>query len=300
MIVIYRFIAVEKAKPQDKRRWSVAMMCRVLEVSRSGFYEWAGRGPSGRERSDELLAVEIEAIWETSARTYGAPRVRAWLRRQGYRVARKRVARLMREHGWTGQLGRRRVRTTRPDPAATPAPDLVKREFTPDAPDHVWAGDITYVRTAEGWLYLATVLDLFSRRVLGWAVATHMRTELVAAALRMAIATRGGHVDGVVFHSDRGSQYSSGAYRQLCQAHGIEGSMGATGVCWDNSPVEAFWATLKRELIHRHPWETRDQARHAIVRWVEGWYNPYRLHSTNQYMSPIEKENLWQDKHQAA
>lgn len=153
-----------------------------------------------------MLAAEIDAIWDCSARTYGAPRVHAWLHRQGYRVARKRVARIMREHGWAGVMGRIRVRTTRRDKTAAPAPDLVARNFNPDAPDRIWAGDITYLRTAQGWLYLATVIDLYSRRVIGWALTGHLRADLVCDALTMAVATRGGHVDGVVFHSDRGCQ----------------------------------------------------------------------------------------------
>jgi putative transposase len=285
---VYSFIAEEKADAESP--WSVAEMCRVLQVSRSGFYDWEARQPSQRDVTDRLLAAEIEAIWECSARTYGAPRVHAWLRRQGYRVARKRVARIMRERGWTGQIGRIRVRTTRRDKNAAPAPDLVKRNFNPDAPDQLWAGDVTYLRTAQGWLYLATVIDLYSRRVIGWALADHLRAGLVCDALSMAVATRGGHVDGVIFHSDRGCQYTSRQFRRLCARQGVTQSMGATGVCWDNSPSEAFFATLKRELVHRYTWATRRAVRLAVVRWIEGWYNARRLHSSISYLSPIEKE----------
>lgn len=288
MTAVYSFIAEEKADPDSP--WSVAEMCRVLEVSRSGFYDWEARTPSRHELDDRLLAEEIEAIWECSARTYGAPRVHAWLHRQGYRVARKRVARIMRERGWCGQMGRIRVRTTRRDRAAAPAPDLVDRRLDPDAPDRLWAGDVTYLRTGQGWLYLATVIDLYSRRVIGWALADHLRADLVCDALSMAVATRGGHVDGVVFHSDRGCQYTSRRFRSLCARLGVAQSMGATGVCWDNSPSEAFFATLKRELVHRHTWPTRRSIRMAVVRWIEGWYNARRLHSSNRYRSPIEKE----------
>jgi putative transposase len=289
---MYTFVAEEQANPDCA--WSVTLMCRVLQVSRSGFYDWQSRPPSDREVTDRLLAAEIEAIWECSARTYGAPRVHAWLRRQGYRVARKRVARIMREHGWAGVMGRIRVRTTRRDKTAAPAPDLVARAFNPDAPDQLWAGDVTYLRTSQGWLYLATVIDLYSRRVIGWALATHLRADLVCAALQMAVATRGGRVDGVVFHSDRGCQYTSRAFRRLCAHEGVTQSMGATGVCWDNSPSEAFFATLKRELVHRHTWPTRRAVRLAVVRWIEWWYNARRLHSSLQYQAPIEKEAAYQ------
>ena len=292
MTAVYSFIAEEKADPTSP--WSVAQMCRVLQVSRSGFYAWEARQPSQRDVTDRLLAAEIEAIWECSARTYGAPRVHAWLHRQGYRVARKRVARIMREHGWSGQIGRVRMRTTRRDNHAAPAPDLVARNFTPEAPDRLWAGDVTYLRTGQGWLYLATVIDLYSRRVIGWALADHLRAELVCDALSMAVATRGNRVDGVVFHSDRGCQYTSRQFRRLCARNSVVQSMGATGVCWDNSPSEAFFATLKRELVHRSTWATRRLARLAMVRWIEGWYNTRRLHSSINYLSPIEKEATYQ------
>jgi transposase InsO family protein len=275
-------------------------MCRTLGVSRQGFYDWESRPPSDHQVTDWLLAAEIEAIWECSAHTYGAPRVHAWLRRQGYRVSRKRVARIMREHGWVGVTGRRRPRTTIVDRNARAAEDLVARNFNPAAPDVTWAGDITYVPTGEGWLFLATVIDLFSRRVIGWGVADHLRTPLVAAALEMAAATRGGHVDGVVFHSDRGCQYTSGEYRQLCERLGVTQSMGATGICFDNSPAEAFFASLKRELVHRRRFATRAEARRDIIRWIEGWYNARRLHSSIAYMTPNEKEAAWHTDRLAA
>ena len=298
MIAVYSFVAEEKA--DSSCSWSVAEMCRTLGVSRQGFYDWQSRPPSDHAVTDRLLAAEIEAIWECSARTYGAPRVHAWLRRQGYRVSRKRVARIMRQHGWVGVSGRRRPRTTIVDNTATAAEDLVARDFNPASPDVTWAGDITYVPTGEGWLFLATVIELFSRRVIGWGVADHLRTPLVAAALEMAVATRGGQVDGVVFHSDRGCQYTSGDYRQLCERLGVTQSMGATGICFDNSPAEAFFATLKRELVHRRRFATRAEARRAIIRWIEGWYNARRLHSSLAYMTPNEKEAAWHTDRLAA
>lgn len=289
-MAIYSFIAEEQAN----QVWSVAEMCRVLEVSRSGFYDWQGRGPSDRELSDRQLAVEIEAIWECSDRTYGAPRVHRWLLKQGFEVGRNRVARLMAVNGWEGETGRRKVRTTIVDRGATAADDHVRRDFNPAAPDVRWCGDITYLRTGEGWLYLATVIDLFSRRVIGWSVANHMRTELVADALKMAVATRGGRVDaGVVFHSDRGSQYTSAEFGQLCDDHGVVQSMGATGVCWDNAAAESFFGTLKREHANRRRWATRADARRDLIRWIEGWFNTRRLHSTINYNSPVEYEAMF-------
>jgi putative transposase len=295
---VYSFIAEEKANSSCP--WAVAEMCRTLGVSRQGFYDWQSRPPSDHQVTDRLLAAEIEAIWECSDRTYGAPRVHRWLRRQGYRVSRKRVARIMREHDWVGVSGRRRPRTTIVDKTARAAEDLVARNFNPAAPDLTWAGDITYIATGEGWLYLATVIDLFSRRVIGWGVADHLRTPLVSSALEMAVATRGGHVDGVVFHSDRGCQYTSGEYRQLCERLAVTQSMGATGICFDNSPAEAFFASLKRELVHRRRFATRAEARREIIRWIEGWYNARRLHSSIAYMTPNEKEAAWQTDRLAA
>jgi transposase InsO family protein len=292
---VYSFIAEEKA--DSRSTWGVAEMCRTLGVSRQGFYDWQSRPPSGRELGDRQLAVEIEAIWECSARTYGVPRVHRWLRRQGFRVSRKRVARIMRTHGWEGESGRRKIRTTVVDRNATTAGDLVGRDFNPTAPDVTWCGDITYLRTGEGWLFLATVIDLYSRRVIGWSIASHMRTELVADALTMAVATRGGHVEGVIFHSDRGSQYTSAEFGALCEDLGVRQSMGATGVCWDNAAAESFFGTLKRELAHRHRWATRTEARRAVIRWIEGWFNTRRLHSTLGYRSPIEYEHMSASEH---
>jgi transposase InsO family protein len=290
-MAIYSFIAEEQADPRSD--WSVAEMCRTLEVSRSGFYDWQRRPPSDRELGDRQLAVEIEAIWECSDRTYGAPRTHRWLLKQGFRVGRKRVARVMATNGWEGESGRRRVRTTVVDRSATAASDLVARDFNPPAPDTLWCGDITYLRTGEGWLFLATVIDLFSRRVIGWSAAAHMRTDLVADALKMAVATRGGAVNGVVFHSDRGSQYTSAAFGELCDQLGVTQSMGATGVCWDNAAAESFFGTLKRELAHRRRWATRADARRDLMRWIEGWFNTRRLHSSLNYNSPLDIEDRY-------
>jgi transposase InsO family protein len=220
--------------------------------------------------------------------------VHRWLAKQGFVVGRNRVARIMRVNGWEGETGRRKVRTTVVDRGATAAEDLVGRDFSPTEPDRTWCGDITYLRTGEGWLFLATVIDLFSRRVIGWSVADHMRTELVANALGMAIATRGGHVTaGVVFHSDRGSQYTSADFGELCDRHGVLQSMGATGVCWDNAAAESFFGTLKREHANRRRWATRADARRDLMRWIEGWYNQRRLHSSINYNSPVDHEAMF-------
>ena len=291
MTAVYTFIAEEQADPECV--WSVTEMCAVLEVSRSGFYDWQNRGPSQRELDDRVLAREIELIYVASGETYGVPRMTHWLQLQGFEVNHKRVARIMGELGLEGESGRRRVRTTIVDKGATAASDHVRRDFNPPAPNVVWCGDITYLHTGEGWLYLATVIDLFSRRVIGWAAAEHMRTELVTTALEMAVATRGGHVAGVIFHSDRGSVYTSHTYGVLCTRHGVVQSMGATGVCWDNSVAESWFGTMKRELAHRRRWATRAEARRDLIRWIEGWFNPRRLHSSNNYRSPIDWENLY-------
>ena len=292
-MAIYSFIAEEQA-PDSDSDWRVAEMCRTLEVSRSGFYDWQDRAPSARELSDRELAVEIEAIWECSDRTYGAPRVHRWLAKQGFVVGRNRVARIMGVNGWEGETGRRKVRTTIVDRGATAAEDLVGRDFNPTEPDRTWCGDITYLRTGEGWLFLATVIDLYSRRVIGWSVAEHMRTTLVADALSMAVATRGGTVEpGVVFHSDRGSQYTSAEFGQLCDRFGVSQSMGATGVCWDNAAAESFFGTLKRELANRRRWDTRAQARRDLIRWIEGWFNTRRLHSSINYNAPADYEDQY-------
>ena len=289
--MVYTFIGEEKANSDCV--WSVAEMCRVLAVSRSGFYDWESRQPSDRELTDRQLTVEIEAIWECSARTYGAPRVHAWLGRQGFNPSRKRVARIMRVNGWEGESGRRKVRTTIIDRSAKAASDRVGRDFNPTAPNVTWCGDITYLRTGEGWLYLATVIDLFSRRVIGWSLAEHMRTTLVADALNTAVVTRGGTVDSVIFHSDRGCQYTAAEFGELCERLGVVQSMGATGVCWDNAAAESFFGSLKRELAHRQRWATRAEARRAVIRWIEGWFNSRRLHSSLNYCTPIETETNW-------
>jgi putative transposase len=283
----FRFIAaVAAAHP-------VALSCRVLGVSRAGFYAWRRRPPSARARADAALTELIHAIHQQNRGTYGSPRVHAELRATGRRHGRKRVARLMRQAGLAGCARRRhRPRTTVADPAAAPAPNLVQRAFTPAAPDQLWLADITYIPTTEGWLYLAAVLDAYSRRVVGWAMADHLRTELVLDALDLALATRR-PAPGLVHHSDRGCQYTSLAFGRRLQAAGLVPSMSRTGNCWDNAVAESFFATLKRELVDRPdraPWPTRAAARQALFEYVEVFYNRRRRHSTLRYRSPAAYE----------
>ncbi len=281
----YRFIASEKAN------FPVRLMCRVLEVSPSGFYDWCTRAPSDRAVSDAALLEKIRKVFTKHRGRYGAPRIHAELREEhGLRVSRKRVARLMRLDGLEGRHQRKRRGLTRQDKTAAPAPDLLGRQFAaapdPDSavPGARMVGDITYLATGEGWLYLADVLDLTSRAVLGYAMADHMRAELVCDALRMA-AGRYRLPDRAVFHSDRGSQYTSAAFAGTCTELGVTRSMGRTGSCFDNSAGEAFWATLKREL-EASRWPTRAAARQAVFNYIEVYYNRRRRHSAIGYQRP--------------
>jgi putative transposase len=278
----YRFIAVEKA------HYPVAQLCRVLQVAASGYYAWRHRQPSRRALANAALTEQIRAVHERSRCTYGAPRVHAELQARQQRVSRKRVARLMRQAGLVGRPPRRFRRTTVADPKVQ-AEDLVQRSFTSAAPDHTWFGDITYVRTWEGWLYLAVILDAYSRKVVGWAMADHLRTELATEALEMALSTRRPK-PGLIHHTDRGVQYTSTAYGELLAAHQARQSVGRPGTCWDNSVAESFFATLKTELIYRHVWPTRRHAKLAIFEFIAGWYNQHRRHSTLGYCSPAEVE----------
>ena len=278
----YRFIAVEKAQ------YSVAQLCRVLQVAPSGFYAWRHRQPSPRALANVTLTEQIQTIHEWSRCTYGAPRIHAELRARKKRVSRKRVARLMRVAGLVGRPPRRFRRTTVADPQVQ-VEDLVQRSFTAMAPDQKWFGDITYIRTWEGWLYLAVILDAYSRKVVGWAMADHLRTELATAALDMALTTRRPK-PGLIQHTDRGVQYTSRTYGELLSAHQARQSVGRPGTCWDNAVAESFFATLKNELIYRHVWPTRRHAELAIFEFIAGWYNQHRRHSTLGYCSPAEVE----------
>jgi putative transposase len=286
--VIYAFVEAEKANHR------VNTMCKALRVSKSGFYDWRDRAPSARAQADARLSGKIASIHRDSRETYGAPRIHFELRTLGVRCARKRVARLMREAGLFGCGGRRRkVRTTlRSSTERTPpAPDLVKRNFTPEAPDLLWVADITYVRTWEGWLYLSFVLDTYSRRVVGWSMANHLKTELALDAVNMAIYNRR-PAPGLIHHSDRGSQYTSVEFGSRLKEAGLLPSMGSVADAYDNSMAESFVSTLKRELIHRHSWQNRQTVRTAIFEYIEGFYNTRRRHSALGHLSPSEYEEV--------
>ena len=276
----------------NQARFSIARMARVLGVSPSGFHAWREREPSKRAQSDEVLKACIGDIHQRSRGTYGAPRIHAELAEDGKRVARKRVARLMRELGLVGVCRRRKTATTRRADNARPAPDLVERQFQADAPDQLWVADITYIPTWAGFLYLAVVVDAFSRRIVGWSMANHLRTELVLEALNMALWQR--RPATVVHHSDQGCQYTSYAFGKRCREMGVRPSMGSVGDCYDNAMAESFFATLECELLDRHTFRTHAEARLAIFEFIEGWYNPHRRHSGLDYRSPINFERRFQ------
>lgn len=273
--------------------YPVRLMARLLAVSPSGFYAWRTRPPCARAIADEVLMARVRIAHEASDQTYGAPRVHRELRAEGRRVGKKRVARLMRADGLVAERRKTRgVRTTDSTHAHPIAPNLLERRFDVNGlreTDRVWVSDITYVPTGEGWLYLAVVLDLKSRRVVGWAMRSTLEAELALSALRMALAARQPR-PGLVHHSDRGVQYACSDYRTVLAAGQIEASMSRQGDCWDNAVAESFFATLELELIARHRWGTRREARQAIFRYIETWYNPRRRHSTLGYLSPVEYE----------
>lgn len=286
----YCWVAARKAEG-----FPTTAACKVAEVSTSAFDDWRRRqaaGPTAAELAEARLVETMREIHAESDDTYGEPRMTAELRDRGWVVNHKRVARLMRLHGIVGVHKPPKVRTTIAAEDAPPLPDLIGRRFDPGAPDVAWVGDITYIPTGEGWLYLASVLDLGSRRWLGYSMADHMRTELVADALTMAAGARGGVTDGIIFHGDRGSQYMSGEYRQLLEDLGMVQSVGRTGVCWDNAVAEAAWSSLKREVVHRYVFPDRASARRAIFTWINR-YNTHRRHSTLGYIAPIEWEHQY-------
>lgn len=265
-------------------------MCRVLQISSSGYYAWRTRQPSERTQEDQRLSPQIREIHRRSKGTYGAPRIHAELVDTGIRVGRKRVARLMRTEHLQGVSRRKAPRTTQRKPGARPAPDLVQRNFTADAPDRLWVADVTYVATWAGWLYLAVVVDAWSRKVVGWSMSTHLQTTLVIDALHMAIQQR--QPEGVIHHSDQGSQYTSLAFGQRCREAGVRPSVGSVGDCYDNALCESFFATLECELLDRHTFHTQADARLAVFEFIEGWYNPHRRHSALDYLSPNRYEAL--------
>jgi putative transposase len=284
-VTVFEFIAAKKAEH------SVKTMCRVLGVSRSGFHAWRCREPSVRAREDTRLTERIREIHAANRRVYGSPRVHAELRLlDGERLGRKRVERLMRAAGLSGLQPRKWRRTTIRMPGVRVADDLLDRAFAADGPDRVWVADITYLRSWEGWLYLAAVQDLYSRRIVGWAMADHMRSDLVVDALQMALAHRR-PAPGLIWHSDQGSQFVSLAFGQAARAAGIAQSMGSRGDCWDNAVAESFFATLKKELIHRRSWPTKAQLRTEVFDYIEVFFNRQRRHRTLGQLSPLEFEN---------
>jgi len=286
--MLYRFVDEQKADG-----FPIERVCEIAGVSRSAYHDWKRHRdgiPTVGELEEARLVKEIRQVHDDSDGTYGSPRVTMELRRRGWVVNHKRTERLMRINGIVGYTPKKHRVTTTPDRAHR-IPDRVQGNFAPEAPDVTWCGDISYIRTWEGFLYLAFVEDLASKRILGLSMASHMRTDLVADALREAVGTRGGTVTGVVFHSDRGTQYTSAQFGALCDTHGVAQSVGRTGVCWDNAPAESFLATLKKELVHRRTFRTRAEARIVIREWIEAWYNRRRLSSVLDYRSPIE----WED-----
>jgi transposase InsO family protein len=274
-----------------RAEFGVQRLCRVLGTSRSGYYKHLATEDARADRqADEATTVaEIRAIHAKHRSAYGAPRVHAELRSSGRKINRKRVTRLMRINHVVGRHLRRTKRTTIADKSAPPVPDLVMRDFTASAVDTKWCGDVTYIPVGSSWLFLATVIDICSRRVVGWSIADHMRTELVTDAIEMAVRTRGGDVHGVVFHSDRGSQYTAKAFGDVCRRHGIRPSRGRVGSSYDNALAESFFQGLKREWLHGRSWTSKSQARLELFEWLS-YFNRRRRHSALGYLSPVEFE----------
>jgi len=269
--------------------YPIATLCRVLGVSASGYYAWTSRPASARATADAALREQLRLIHARSRGTYGERRIHAELAALGVHVGRKRVARLMRALGLAGVSRRKGTITTRRDPEGRPAPDLVDRHFTAAGPDRLWVADITYIPTWAGFLYLAVVLEAWSRRVVGWAMATHLRTELVLDALTMAFRQR--RPRDVIHHSDQGCQYTSIAFGQRCREMGVRPSMGSVGDAYDNAMAESFFATLECELLDRRSFKSKAEARMALFSYIEGWYNPRRRHSALGYLSPMNFES---------
>jgi putative transposase len=275
----------------NQAEFPIAAMARVLGVSESGYHAWRGRAPSARAVEDKRLLKKVRTVHATSRETYGSPRIHAELSATGSRHGRKRIARLMRAAALTGASRRRKgVTTTRRDKDARPAPDLVDRDFTAVGPDKLWVADITFVPTANGFMYLAVVLDAWSRKIVGWSMANHLRTELVLDALEMAIGQR--QPGDVIHHSDQGSQYTSLAFGGRCREAGVRPSMGSVGDAYDNAMCESFFATLECELLERRRFASQAEARMACFSFIEGWYNPVRLHSALGYRSPMAYEAM--------
>ena len=274
----------------------VTRMCKALNVSPSGFYAWRGRPVSAREMANEELVKKIEVVYYDSYETYGSPRVYHELKSQDVACSENRVARLMRLRGLRAKQVRRYKTTTKRNKRHPVAPNLLKRDFRADRPDHKWLTDITYIPTQEGWLYLAVILDLYNRGIVGWAMSERMTSALTISALKIAIRERrpGG---GLIHHSDQGSQYTDGTYQALLRDHGIQASMNGVGTWYDNAPMESFFGTLKSELVHHRVYHTRDEARPDLFFYIEAFYNRRRRHSSLEYLSPEAYEQLYQERH---
>jgi putative transposase len=279
----YRFVR------NHRSQFRVSMMCRVLEVSRSGYYAWRNRPTSSRETENTALAEKIKSIHRKSRKTYGSPRIHRRLTSEGFCCSRGRVARLMRKHGIRAKSKRKFIVTTDSKHDFEVAENVLARQFDVDSPNRAWVSDITYIPTREGWLYLATILDLYSRKIVGWSMDSSASRRIVLGALEMAVVSRK-PAAGLIHHSDRGSQYASNDYRKALAEHGMLCSMSRKGDCWDNAVMESFYRTLKNELVHQRDYATREQARREIFEYVEMFYNRQRIHSYLGYMSPVDYE----------
>jgi len=282
----FRFIA------DHREEFPVIRMCKVLDVSPSGYYAWRKRPPSEREMANQELVKKIEAVYNDSQGTYGSPRIYRVLKRQGVACSENRIARLMRLNHLRAKRSKRYKSTTKRNKAHSVAPNRLQGDFTADRPNQKWVADITYIFTLEGWLYLAAILDLYSRRIVGWAMAERMTGELTIAALEMALQQRCPE-PGLIHHSDQGSQYTDGRYQALLKAHGVEVSMNGAGNWYDNAVMESFFGTLKSERVHHRVYEKRDEARADLFEYIESFYNRRRLHSSLGYLSPEEYEQLY-------
>ena len=280
----YRFIQ------HHQREYPIRMMCRVLLVSPSGYYRWCKEPQSQRAQQDQQLLGQIKMVHQQSRQIYGSPKIVQALRQQGVFCGRNRIMRLMRQAGLASKRPRCFKRTTHVNPQHRYAPNQLQQHFATTAPNRVWLSDMTYIATAEGWLYLAIVLDLYSRRIIGWAMAAHMTDALTLQALQMALRKRKPHTHPLLHHSDRGNQYTSAAYQQLLAKHNIQVSMSGTGNCYDNAPMESFFAQLKLEEVFHQRYPTRQVAMSSIFAYIEGFYNTHRLHATLGYLSPIAFE----------
>jgi len=283
----------------EKALYAVTILCRLLKVSRAGYYAWSSRPPSAREVADGVLTTQIQDAFEANRKVYGSPRIHAELADADVHVGRKRVARLMREAGIVGCHRRKhKLGTTKQNPNAAAAPDLVDRQFTATAPNQLWVADVTYVPTVQGWLYLACVTDVFSRLVLGWSMASHRKTDLVVDAVTMAVHRRGGKVPGVIHHSDRGGEYTSHQLERELRRHGALASMGSVADCFDNALAESVFATLECELFDQQPggrFNSRHEAKLAVFDYLETFYNPRRRHSAIGQISPTAFEKRYEE-----